>query len=57
MLQHGTGGLRTAAAESVIELVDGLGVRASLTGKDYAAPVPVDRVHYAEHTCRFFHPV
>jgi hypothetical protein len=60
MLQHGTGGLRATAAESVIELVDAQGMRALVAGEGHAAPTsgnPVNRVHHAEHTAGFFRPV
>jgi len=60
MLQHGTGGLRATAPESVIELVDAQGVRALVAGEGHATPtsrIPVDRVHHAEHNAGFFRPV
>jgi hypothetical protein len=54
MLQHGTSGLRAMATESVIELVDVLGMWAVRADEDYASRVFVDRVHDAEHTrCPF----
>ncbi len=54
MLQHGTSGLRATAAETVIELVDVLGMWAVKADEDYAARVSVDRVHVAKHThCAF----
>ena len=49
MLQHGTGGLRAAAAESVIELIDAQGVRALVAGEGHSTPTsgnPVNRVHH-----------
>jgi hypothetical protein len=49
MLQHGTRGLRATAAESAIELVNVLGMRASVADEDDTACVPVDGVHDAEH--------
>jgi hypothetical protein len=56
MLQHCTGGLRSGAAESVIELVDAHGVQALVASENHAARVSVDRVHHAEHTPALFHP-
>jgi hypothetical protein len=54
MLQHGSCGLRATATESVIELVDVLGMWAVNTDEDHAARVFVDRVHNAEHTRGLF---
>ncbi len=45
MLQHGMSGLRATATESVIELVDALGMWAVMADEDDAARVLVDRVH------------
>jgi len=39
MLQHGTSGLRATATESVIELVDVLGMWAVKADEDHAARV------------------
>ena len=50
MLQHSASGLRATATESVIELVDVLGMWAVKADEDHAARVFVDRVHHAEHT-------
>jgi hypothetical protein len=50
MLQHGTRGLRATATESVIELVDALGMWAGKADENHAARVFVDRVHHAQHT-------
>ena len=54
MLQHGTSGLRATATETVIELVDVLGMGAVKADEDYTVRVSVDRVHVAGHTrCAF----
>jgi hypothetical protein len=48
-INFATGGLRSAAAESVIELVDALGMWAGKADEDHAARVFCDPVHHAEH--------
>jgi len=57
MLQHGACGLGATATESVIELVDALGMRAEKADEDHAARFFVDRVHHAELTRCLFRPV
>jgi hypothetical protein len=50
MSQHGAGGLRLTAAESVIELVDAQDVRGPVASEGHRARAsgnPVDRVHHA----------
>ncbi|MFZ0796654.1 MAG: hypothetical protein WCA13_05765 [Terriglobales bacterium] len=57
MLQHGTSSLRATAAESVIELVDVLGMWTVKADEDYAVRASADHVHDAEHTRSLFRPV